>query len=385
MTKHILAILVATTLAHRADCAKPADYFGSNLVQNDGFEDASSDLIPTGWTIRNSGNEAQVSVEADNALAGKNSLKISMPDSIDAGESPIQVTSDRISVTPGHRYLFSVAFRQEGMSVLENDRYSFKGVAAEAAVSWLGSDDRVLKTVNIGLPYGPCNWDIRDQILQAPDDACAALVHLVFGNKSLAASGTNIPSTIWWDAIQFRDYTPPSGPQAVLQSDSQVVHPGADPNWQTGVQNGMYQADADPAATGGTVQKAAVGAAGWWIHSPHLTLPDGLYRINVRLSIPDTSSDDSVGFVDVSSQHASTRAKKEIVPSEAPEIGKYADIPLDFIVRGNGWTIVRAHTEGNQAWKIDSIEIVPLVQFSEEDMQQIYPGYDAALSGYPIP
>jgi hypothetical protein len=346
-------------------------------VENGGFENMNpSDPIPAGWTVKATGDSSTVSADPASALVEKSSLKLSMPES---GTPGIQVSCDPVSVTPGKRYLFSAAFRQEGMSVPEDDRSVYKGVDAQATIRWLGSDGQPIKTVKIGLPYGPCAWDICDLIVEAPEGAERASINLAMGNDSLQTSGTNIPSAIWFDAVQLREYTVPAGASAGSQEESQVFHPATESTWHTMSGEWSHAVDDQGAQGGQALEALAPGKAGLMTSSPYLpAMSAGLYRVKAKVSVPETESDLSLGFIDVVSQYSGRRAGIDIIPNKFPAAGQYADIQSDFIVRNNGWFSIRAYTEGGQKWKIDSIEIIPLGGFSPADLQQVYPGYDGA-------
>ncbi len=377
MKKKILAILISMTLIQEAYCDPPADLFGKNLLDNGGFQTMNpSDTVPAGWTVKSTGSNATVSADPEKALVEKNSLKISMPESGDTGTL---VSCDPVSVTPGKRYLFSVAFRQEGMSVLENDHYPFKGVDAQATIYWLGSDDRLIKADTIGLPYGPCAWDFRDLIVEAPGGAERASINLAMSNNSLKTSGTNIPSIIWWDAVQLREYTPPVGESAAPQAQSQVFHPAAESSWSGMNGEWSHTVEDKEAQAGQALEALASGKTGLVTDSPQLShMPAGLYRLKAKVSISETGSDVSIGYIDVNSQYAASRTILYIIPNKFSAAGQYTDIQGDFIVRDNGWNAISAYTEGLQKWKIDSIEIIPLVVFSQADLQQMFPSYDSA-------
>jgi len=370
-----LCFLIAATPLLAAPANPSVTSFGQNLMLNGDFEEGDP-AAPDYWTILpNLPDGAVVLADTEGALTGRQALKISVPES---GERGVQVVSTPIEVTAGKFYLFSFGYRQENCGKMnESGAWVFAGISPSGSIAWLDAVNQEISRQAVVLPYSTCPWALKDQIFEAPKDAASVVINFSIHNDSLNVNQTNIPATLWLDAAQWVEYTPPSEP--VSGSDVQTLSfdPTMETTWQALSQWGETVDDAK--ARDGTALEALQAGEGYFAHSPYMeAVPHGLYRIKARIAVPANNSEVIAGYVDVTSQYAASRAEMNVIPNKAPADGEYADIQRDFIVRDNGWWSIRAHTSGEQKWRIDSIEVVPLQLFSNADLQQVLPGYEVA-------
>lgn len=366
----------------------PTGLFGVNLLKNGGFETFENNSAP-GWSFQINGKNAAVSADQKSALSGAQSLKISLPES----GSSCQVVSTPVLVTPGKSYLFSISFRQEGMSSMKNGTYAFSGVEGSASLEWLDEKEKAITgSAPLQFPYAPSPWDIRDAIVVAPATAKSVIVQVSFGNESAKQVAANIPSCLWLDEVHLREYTPPPTPAWATQkaglvvdgfvSDTEVktFFPASDTTWR--YINGQWSKSITDGKTerGGALKAEACGSVGIMANSPYYqAMPPGLYRMIARVAVPDISSPEKSGFIDIDSQNAGERAMLEIVPRDFPVSGEYRNVERDFLVRDDGWWSLRAYTDGKQEWRIDSIRVFPLTTFSDVQLIEVFPGCDGAV------
>jgi len=370
-----LCLLIATTPLLAAPANPSVTSFGQNLMLNGDFEEGGP-ALPDYWTtLPTLPDGAVVLADTEGALTGRQALKISVPES---GERAAQVVSTPIEVTAGKHYLFSFGYRQEGCGKIgEKGNWENAGISSSSSIVWLDSGNLEISRQVFGLPYSTCPWTLQDLIIEAPENASLVVINFNISNDSLTVNQENIPSTLWVDAAQWAEYTPPAEP--VSGSDGQTLSfdPTMEPTWQALSQWGATVDDA--AARDGTALEALQAGEGYFAHSPYMeAMPPGLYRIKARIAVPTTNSEEIAGYLDVDSQYAFRRVEMNVIPNKAAAAGEYADIQRDFIVRDNGWWSIRAQTSGEQKWRIDSIEVVPLQLFSNADLQRIFPGYEVA-------
>lgn len=381
-------LLCVAVLSHAASGAEKADLFGTNLIQNCGFETTENSSV-TGWKFLSGGNTAAISADPAGSLTGACSLKISLLESGTSG----MVISAPAPVTPGASYLFSISFRQEGVSVNQGGRYAFSGVSASALLTWLDEKATPLPgAVTLQFPYMPTPWDIGDAIVLAPATAKFARVQVSMSNQSKKASGTNIPSVLWLDAVQLREYAAPPTPEwatakAALvvdgyapESEVKTFFPASDSTWRN--TNGQWSKSItdDKTERGGALKAEVCGSNGIMAHSPYYAaLPPGLYRVVARVAVAAGSNPAKAGYIDVPSQRASRRALLDIVPKDFPVPGEYRNVEKDFLIREDGWWSLRAYTEGKEEWRIDSIRVFPLAKFSDTELIEVFPGCEGSV------
>lgn len=388
MSRYFILFVWLSGLSHASDQLDSPRFFSENLLKNGGYESWAKQSTP-GWTARANGGNATVSTDRMASLSGVKSLKISLPESDSGG----QVISWPVPVSPGKSYLFSISFRQEGMSIPKEGRYNYAGVSSSVTLSWQDENRQALPgAVLMAFPYGPSPWDIRDALVTAPPSARYATVTASISNMSAKESGSNIPSALWLDAAQLREYSPPATPASATEKapllvdgylpDTEVktFFPGSDSTWHS--KNGQWSKSITDEKTerGGALKAEAFGSQGIMAHSPYYTaLTPGLYRVIAKVAVSDPASVGEAGFIDVQGQYSGDRAKLQVVPNQFPAAGEYMSIERDFVVRDAGWWSLRPYTEGKTEWRIDSIRVFPLATFSDTTLIDIYPGCEGAV------
>ena len=379
----LVGTLVFLTSAH---AALAQAWLGENLVPNAGFEDVAQH-----WRTITHGGSPVVRADAQGALVGRQSLRL------DLAQSPAHVTlqSDPIAVQPGRTYLFSIAFRQEGFTNAKGVREKHAGVGAYATVVWL--DDRQRRVSGARsisrFPYGPSRWDLRDGLVTAPASTRLAVVHVAFSNNSHKHAPAIIPSTLWLDAVQLREYQPPETPEWAKGETTRLVDGVVD---QSAVRSFFVAESREFRAKGGQWSKPIVDTQaergnallapadaghGLMAHSPYFggVIP-GLYRLRARVRVSDNTSSKRAGYIDVTEEYPGLRLVLDVMPNQFESANRYQVLEQDFILRGAGWWSIRAYTDGDQAWAIDSIKIVPLHELRDRQLLSIFPASAGQVS-----
>ncbi|MBU4212359.1 MAG: hypothetical protein KKD33_07230, partial [Verrucomicrobia bacterium] len=317
-------------------------------------------------------------------LTGKAALKFELPE-----QGGVSLRSKPVAVAGGGLYLFSAAYRSEGFG----KPGAYSGVSASMNVEWLDVTGKgVGRAGALAFPYHAMDWDLRDFFARAPPAAAQAVVTMAFNNQSLEVSGKNIPSVLWLDAVQLREYNPPPTPdwakkKAELFVDGfapetqvKTFFPASDPAWHS--KNGQWSKSITDkkAERGGALKAVACGSSGIMGHSPYFpALPPGLYRIIAKIAVRENTSDAKAGYIDIDSSRAAGRTFIDIIPKEFTTPDEYMEIRKDFIIRDDGWWDIRLFTEGKQEWRVDSIRVFPLYVFSDLELISVYPGCEGSV------
>ena len=385
-----LFTLFALYLSQSSFAETPLPWLGGNLLNNPGFETKpeKDDPIP-GWVSQPQGDTATAVIDEGVRLADKASLHISVSKS----PGSIRFTSKPLPVSAGKRYLYSIAYRQAGFNTTgKGDTY--EGVSSHSNIEWLDAKNAVIGHDNSTsrFPYGPSDWDIRDSFIHVPAGASFAVVVVSVSNNSLKDSGKLIPADLWIDGVQFREYTPPPTPEWAKAETERVVE-GAPQ--QSPVQAYFLASSNEFTSKGGSFSKLALdrdaerGSAlqspakctqGIMAHSPYFpALPLGLYRLRCRAKITDSASRERAGFIDVPGRYSGQRMIMEFHPEAFKAAGQYQVIEQDFIIRDSHWWCIRAYTDGNQEWSIDSVKVFPLHELQDHELLTIYPGVEGQI------
>jgi len=307
--------------------------------------------------------------------------------------SGVRVTSDEMPVAPGATYLFSLAYRQEGFSSAPKGRDVYCGVSSSASVGWYDAAHQPLTgTAPSRFRYGATDWKLSDILASAPTHAAFARIGAVVGNGSERKTGVNIPSTLWLDAVQFRPYAAPPTPEWARGKTAMIVEGGMDASpvktyfvaGNTDFRNSRggpwSEVVLDPEAERGSALEARGSGRGLMAHSTYFTsLPPGLYRMRVRVRVSDNRGTERVGSMEVNTALSGGRLLLDIVPASFEAPNTYQVLEKDFILRDDGWWCVRLYTEGKQPWAIDSIKVIPLKEFTDEETLSIYPGSEGQV------
>jgi len=382
-TLHLLGLMA---LPAPTPTAHAQSWLGENLVPNAGFEDGVQH-----WRTVAHGGSPVVRADTQGALVGRQSLRL------DLAQSPAHVAleSDPIAVQPGRTYLFSIGFRQEGFTNAKGVREKHEGVGAHSTVVWLDERQRRLSGARSisRCPYGPSRWDLRDGLVTAPASARFAVVYVGFSNNSRKHAPAVIPSTLWLDAVQLREYRPPETPEWAKRETTRLVDGVVD---QSAVRSFFVAESREFRAKGGQWSKQIVDAQaergnallapadaghGLMAHSPYFggVIP-GLYRLRARVRVSDNTSPKRAGYIDVTEEYPGLRLVMDVMPNQFEAAGRYQVLEQDFVLRGAGWWSIRAYTEGNQAWAIDSIKIVPLCELRDRQLLSIFPASAGQVS-----
>jgi uncharacterized membrane protein len=368
----------------------PLPWLGTNLLKNPGFETAPAKDKPfPGWVSQPQGDTATAVVDKGVLLSGKASLHISVPKS----PGSIVFRSEPIPVSVGKRYLFSAAFKQTGFNDTgKPDAYG--GVSSNSQVEWLDSKKAVIgrDSSTSRFPYGPSDWDIRDSLMNVPQGVAFGVVVVNVSNGSMKQSGKVIPADLWIDGVQFREYKPPATPEWAKAETERVVE-GAPQ--QSPVRSFFIAADNQFSSKGGQFSKVVLdksaerGSAlqspakcgnGIMCHSPYFpAMPAGLYRLRAQVKISDTAAKERAGFIDIASRYAGQRLLMNFQPAAFKAAAQYQTIEQDFILRDSHWWCIRAYTDGNQEWTIDSVKVFPLHELQDRELLSIYPGVEGQL------
>jgi hypothetical protein len=388
--------LAAAVAAAAAAAAEPTavPWLGVNLVTNAGFEQAGTPgAAPPGWSALSEGGGAAEAVadEAD-ALEGRRSLRLTSPGVADGG---IAAVSAPFAVAAGAKYLFSVAFRQEGFNT-NGAPGAYAGVSASPTLTWLDAQRRPIGRSGriTRFPYGPSAWDLRDAFETAPASAAYAQVEIRVINAGRRTCGRPVAARLWVDAVQVRAYRPPPTPAWATGPSARVVEgaaaneavrtwfAGSDDAFQKG-RGGQWSRPADdPLAERGVALEARASAGeGIMAHSPYFpALPPGLYRLRARVRLPAGVAAESgpAGYLDVDTLSSGVRLAMPFEARADVPAGAYADYEGDFILRDAGWWDIRLYTHGRSVWHVDSIKVFPLHELSDRELLAIYPGSEGA-------
>jgi len=377
--------VILFALASAAAVCAEVPWLGANLLPNPGFEAVAGDLAAHkhwhGSAPRDKG--AVIATDRSVRLAGKQSLRIFLP----RCPSHATVASGLAPVVGARWYFASLGFRQQGFN--RKGQRLHEGVNAHPSLEWLDKAKRVVgRSQCLGrFPYGPSPWDLRDGFAQAPAEAAFARIRVSMLNGSEKKVGEAIPSTLWLDAVQLRQYDPPATPAWATGETERLVDGdmersavrayfvAASPGF--GGRGGAWaKVVVDPDAERGAAVRAPAGAGkGMMLHSSYfLAIPPGLYRLRARVKVSDNTPAGRAGHVEIIAQLSAVRLTLGVWPRQLAASGRYQVFERDFILRDDGWWCIRAFTEGGQSWAIDSLKLVPLHELADRQLLAIYPG-----------
>ena len=377
-------ILATCALALCPAPALPAgvDWVGPNLLSNADFELASDQGLPVDWTLTASpAGSAKFSLDQQIYLVGKAALKAEVPDSGAAA-----VRCQPVPVEGGKWYLVSVGYRSAGFG----ERGKYSGVDSYVAITWNDAAGKQIgSSPGISFPYHPVDWDLGDRFVLAPAGAAQLILNASLNNHSQQQTGKNIPSALWLDGWQVRQYNPPPTPEWALQKIPRIVEGGLSTSraqaYQLASQNmagGKWSSiTADPQATYDSVLSSPAGVdKGIMAHSPYFTnAPPGLYRALLRAKVATHPGDQEAGSLDVFSEYAGQRAELHLFPRDFPAAQTYREFPVDFILRSAGYWGFRVYTQGNQPFTADIVKIFPLALLEDRQLLELYPGSEGAI------
>jgi uncharacterized membrane protein len=363
------------------------DWVGPNLLANPGFEAAAASGLPKDWTLTATpAGSAKFSLDRQVFLVGKAALKAEVPDTGSAA-----VRSRPTPVEAGKWYLISVGYRSTGFG--EKGKYS--GVDGYVAVTWNdASGKQVGSSPGISFPYNAVDWDLGDRFVQAPAGAAELVLTASVNNHSQQQIGKNIPSALWLDGWQVRQYNPPPTPAWALEKVPRIVEGGLSTArvqaYQLSTQNmagGKWSAiAADPQATYDSVITSPEGVGrGIMAHSPYFTnAPAGLYRALLRAKVAKNAGDRNTGdkeagAIDVFSEFAGIRAELHLFPKEFSAAGAYQEFSVDFVLRTAGYWGYRVYTEGSQPFTADIVKVFPLALVEDKQLLDLYPGSEGSI------
>lgn len=398
--RHLLLILFSVALfgspiALRAELVE-IPWLGTNLLANADFEDIDGDIsVLKRWHGQFPTNRG-VALRTDSKvrLSGKNSLKIFLPQS----DSRASVSSDFVPIDAGQSYLVTMGFCQKGFN--RKGAVLYEGVNSHPFLQWYDKKKGMIGKSDAmsGFPYGPSRWDMRDGIAIAPTNASYARFGVNMGNNSEKHVGETIPSTLWIDAVQLREYHRPETPDWAKGKTELIVDGGLDTSPVRsfflagkdgfGGQGGKWSkvvVDKD-AERGSALCAPANSGAGMMAHSSYFSaMPPGLYRLRARVKVTDNTAAKRAGCIETTSQLAGLRLMINFHPRMFSKADQYQDFEKDFILRDNGWWCVRANTDGNQSWSIDSVKVFPLYELEDRQLFSIYPGSAGDIDASLVP
>lgn len=375
----------------------PVEWLGrENLAPNGDFESIGEDGLPSGWNVPAADAQAGARGSLDTAirLTGARSLKMDAP----AAGTGLTVVSTSIPVSGETTYFVSLAFRQEGFNI-SGARSDYQGVNAYVRCDWSGAGGSVGQPRTIGLPYGPGEWDIRDEFIRAPQGADSLRISIRLSNHSLRHSGRTIPSALWLDSVQVREYDPPPTPDWAKAETTFAVDGSGDlgvdkrvmawflasDEFFRGFRDGAWsEVVTHPQAERGSALQAKVpGTSGMVVESTAARAPrvaPGLYRVRANIKIPAAEAGAVVGNLSINSQYEGRRLLLPFVAG--PETSAdFAVVEGDFILRpaaGGYWHMV-VHTVGTTPWLIDSLKVFCLHELADRELMTIYPGNEGHL------
>ena len=221
-------------------------------------------------------------------------------------------------MVPGFRRLPHEGFGQPG---------KYAGVESAVAVTWNDAAGKEIGSpAGIRFPYYAMDWDLGDRFVLAPAGAAQLVVTTNLNNQSQRQIGKNIPSALWLDGCQVRQYNPPPTPEWAVQKVPRIVEGGLNTSraqaYQLANQNmagGKWSSIvADPQATYDSVISSPAGVGrGMMAHSPYFTnAPPGLYRALLRAKVAANTGDMQAGAMDVFSEFAGMRAELGLFPKD---------------------------------------------------------------------
>ena len=382
MSRAIGLVTLSLTMSIGHCRASGLDWVGPNLLANPDFEIAGDQGLPTDWTVSASPNgSAAFSLDAQTFLTGKTALKAEVPDTGSAA-----VSSRPVAVEGGKWYLVSLGYRTTGFG----ERGKYSGVDSYVAVTWNDAVGKQIESsAGISFPYHPVNWDLGDRFFQAPAGAVQLVLTARLNNHSQQQIGKNIPSTLWLDGFQVRQYNPPATPSWALQKVPRIVQGGLNTSRAQAYQlssqrhaGGKWSTIvADPqAAYDSVIASPKDIGKGMMAHSPYFTnAPPGLYRALIRCKVAGNNGTEQAGMLDIFSERASMRALAHFFPKDFRAADTYQDFSVDFVLRSAGYWGFRVYTQGNQPFTTDIIKIFPLALLEDQQLLELYPGSEGVI------
>lgn len=362
--------------------ASGLDWVGPNLLANPDFELAGDQLQPRDWAVAAApAGSARFALDGQIFLTGKASLKAEVPDT-----GMATVRSKPVRVEAGQWYLVSVGYRTAGFG----QRGKYSGVDANVGVAWNDAAGREIGVLHgFRFPYDPVDWDLGDCFARAPAGAASMVLSIGLGNHSRRQMGTNIPSAMWLDGCQVRQYNPPPTPPWALEKVPRIVEGGLSTARAQAYQlSSQHMAGgkwstilSDPRATYDSVLSSPAGVGrGIMAHSPYFTnAPAGLYRALLRAKVADNRGPLPAGSLDIFSEFAATRAELRLTAQDFQAANTYQEFPVDFVLRSAGYWGFRAFTEGNQPFTADVVKVFPLALLEDQQLLELYPGSEGTI------
>ncbi|NUQ63335.1 MAG: hypothetical protein HUU20_12720 [Pirellulales bacterium] len=358
------------------------DWVGPNLLSNPDFEITDKQGLPADWTLTATpAGAAKFALDRQVFLVGKAALQAEVPDTGAAA-----VRSKPVPVQGGKWYLVSVGYRTAGYG----ERGKYSGVDSYVAIAWNDAAGKQIGTSpGISFPYHPVDWDLGDRFVLAPAGAVQMVLTANLNNHSQQQIGNNIPSTMWLDGWQIRQFDPPPTPPWALEKVPRIVEGGLTTSRAQAYQlSSLNMAGgkwspilADPQATYDSVVSSPENVGqGMMAHSPYFTnAPPGLYRAHLRCKVNKNTGGREVGRIDVFSEFAGIRAELRLLPADFAAAGAYQEFPVDFVLRSAGYWGFRVYTEGNQPFTADIVKIFPLALLEDRQLLELYPGSEGVI------
>ncbi|MCM8768182.1 MAG: hypothetical protein NC911_00630 [Candidatus Omnitrophica bacterium] len=309
---------------------------------------------------------------------------------IEKNNSYANLYSPLVSVDENKKYFFSIFYKQ----IWESKGHDkFVGISSGVVIEWCDRNKKLISTDHISrFTYSQIDWDIRDAILTSPVNSAFARVKISISNNSEKQVGKFLTSRLWIDNIQFREYTPPPSPEFAKDEfltdidrfptsfRLTLFFPALDPGFRGKGSKWCKIIDDTDAIKGKAVHIPQTGERGLVFHSPYFpSLPAGLYRFKIRAKVNIKQQNLNIGILDITSQFSGTRLLINFNTSNFDKEKKYTTFTEDFIIRETGWWCIRVYTEGNIEWYIDNIIIIPISNFTDEDLVEIFPGIDGFI------
>lgn len=373
---------LAITLCVTPSRAAGLDWVGPNLLTNPDYETAGDQGLPVAWTVTATPpGSVTFSLDPQVFLVGKAALKAEVPDT-----GAATVRCQPVPVAGGQWYLVSVGYRSTGFG----ERGKYSGVDSSVAVTWQDAGGKQIgSSPAISFPYHPVDWDLGDRFVRAPAGAAQLILSVSLHNHSHQQIGRNIPSALWLDGWQVRQYNPPPTPEWAGQKVPRIVEGGLSTSrvqaYQLSTQNmagGKWSTIVpDLQATYDSVISSPEGVGrGIMAHSPYFTnAPPGLYRALLRSKVGTNVGDQEAGALDVFSEFASLRAELHLVPQAFAAASTYQEFSVDFILRSAGYWGYRVYTQGNQPFTADIVKVFPLALLEDKQLLELYPGSEGAI------
>ncbi|MHB8972192.1 MAG: glutamine amidotransferase [Pirellulaceae bacterium] len=387
MTMRLSLVCVQMGSLVLALCTAPAlatdvDWVGPNRLANPEFEIAGEQGLPQDWAVTSTPvGSAKYSLDQQIFLVGKTALKAEVSDT-----GVASVSAQPVPVEGGKWYLVSLGYRTTGFG--EPGKYS--GVDAYVSVTWHDTAGKQIgSSPGLSFPYHPVDWDLGDRFVRAPTGAAQLRLTVSLNNHSQQQTGKNIPSVLWLDGCQVRQYNPPPTPEWALQKVPRIVEGGLSTSrvqaYQLSNQNmagGKWSSIvSDPQATYDSAVSSPEGVAhGIMAHSPYFTnAPPGLYRVLLRSKVASNTGGIESGSLDVFSEYASTRAELHLFPQDFATANTYDEFSVDFVLRSAGYWGFRVYTQGNQSFTADIVKVFRLAPLQDKQLLELYPGSEGAI------